>query len=173
MDLTPGPFPTREGVRGAFLAEAIDLFEDLLQLVFDLFVREADDFDPVFPDEPGAFAVVFLLSQMDAAIGFDDQCGGMAVEVCEEAADDLLAAEVPAVQTVGAQALPEHLLGPGHLPAQLLHPPDLRAADLLPDHNITSRHADLSHPPAPSLSGAAREGEQSLPLPFQGRGSGG
>lgn len=58
---------------------------------------------------------------------------------------DLLAAEVPAVESIGAQLLPEDLFGFGHVLAQLLCPVNLRVGHALSDDDVT-RHSPSQTP---------------------------
>jgi hypothetical protein len=56
---------------------------------------------------------------MLAAIKFDDQPGIAAYEIDDVAADLMLPAELPALQTPGTQAVPQGLLGIGLFLAQV------------------------------------------------------
>src|SRR3954453_1533360 len=51
---------------------------------------------------------------VDGAIDLDDEFACVAVEVSNEAVDDLLAAELEAMEAISAQVLPEALFGLGH-----------------------------------------------------------
>jgi len=57
---------------------------------------------------------------MYRAVHFHYQAGGMAIEVHDEAVNDLLAAEVQALEAICAQGCPEPSLGRRHGTTQLL-----------------------------------------------------
>ena len=70
---------------------------------------------------------------VDRAVYLNDQSRLVAVEVRDQAVDDLLTAEVEAVQFVRAQMLPEGCLGGRHRLPELLRPLLLRR--VMPAHH--------------------------------------
>ena len=65
-----------------------------------------------------ACGVVFDLYIVNTAIDFNDDTGGMAVEVSDEAVDDLLPAEVKAGELARSQVRPQKAFRGRHFPAQ-------------------------------------------------------
>ncbi len=89
---------------------------------------------------PISFRVVFGLLLMDFAVYFHDQSSGVTVEIHNESINDLLAAEVEAVQSIGTELLPENLLLLSHLATKFFGTPHLGRIHLLSNDDITNRH---------------------------------
>ncbi len=64
----------------------------------------------------------------------------MTLENYDKAVDNLLTAEMQAVEPVGAEIGPQQLLRQGHLLSQLLGPLKLVWVDLLPDYDAVVGH---------------------------------
>src|SRR5687768_6148465 len=96
-----------------------DLRQNCWEIVPDFVVGEAQDMDATTQEGVGALDVVVLLVLMYGAVNFDDEPGGVAVEVGEEALDDLLPAELETVQSMAAQVLPKNALSWCHPSAEL------------------------------------------------------
>jgi hypothetical protein len=94
------PFPPREGGRGVrFFAHARPAYRrDALQhaskISHNLAVREADYRDAHRSERGRSRGVVLDLSVVNRAVQFDRERRGVAVEIHNESADDLLASEV-------------------------------------------------------------------------------
>lgn len=70
-------------------------------------------------EEKVAPAIVVGLALVDRTVDFDDEAGSVAVNVNDEAADDLLTTEVEFLQAVAAEGLSEESLRRGHAAPRL------------------------------------------------------
>lgn len=73
---------------------------------FDLVIGHAQHATAPSGENTVAFFVMALLVLVDRAIDFYDQAGCVAIEVDDEAIDDLLAAEMESVESMSAQPFP-------------------------------------------------------------------
>jgi hypothetical protein len=64
-----------------------------------------------------ALFILSLLTLVDFSVQLDDQSDFVAVEVDNEAFDDLLPPKMVAAKPVATQSLPQECLGGGHIPA--------------------------------------------------------
>ena len=85
--------------------------EDGVDALVDVAVGVADDVTASLFQPGGAGVVVFDLAGVGVAVDLDDQAGGGAVEIDDEAVDRGLAAEFVAAQAPIAQVGPELELG--------------------------------------------------------------
>jgi hypothetical protein len=84
------------------------------------------------------FPVILNIRFVNWAIHFDHQPGSMAIEIYDEAVNDLLAAKVKAVQPIRSQISPEDFLLHCHLTPKLFGSLPQRCIHLLPNHYISS-----------------------------------
>ena len=97
-----------------------------------------------------ACGIVINLIVMNAAVSFHDYAGRVAVEVRDEAVNELLAAEVQTAESIPAQARPEEHFLRSHLPAKFACAFNFGRFDLLACDEV--RHGRLSgrtYPPGP------------------------
>ncbi len=99
---------------------------------------------------------------MDSAVYLDHQSLATAIEVSDEAIDNLLTAEVQIVQLVSSQVFPQDLLLWSHGPAQFLGTPSFAWVDLLTPDDATCEQ-DSSSVNSPLVT---------FPLPLKGEGPG-
>jgi hypothetical protein len=83
-----------------------DAAQDAGEVVGDAGIGDAQDSDAAGEEDAVALGVVGGLLVVDPALGLDGQGGRVAVEVDDEAVDELLAAEAETVEAAGAEALP-------------------------------------------------------------------
>jgi len=74
--------------------------------VLNFEVAKSQDLKSLFNKYCFPLLVCYSLAFMNFSIHFDDQGGGVAIEVYNVTEKDLLAAEVPTAKPFGAQALP-------------------------------------------------------------------
>ncbi len=96
---------------------------------------------------------------MDTTIQLNDEPLSVAVEVDDEAIDDLLAPEMQPALAAGAQFAPQPALGLGHLPAQLFGSLELDRLDPLTHDYVVSRHGVDLRPNETSPLSPLRPGE--------------
>ena len=98
----------------------IGLQEIAQSLLVDVVVGHAQDADGETSEDLGACLVVLTLGRVivDAAVELEDEALLWAVEVDDEAGDDLLAAELEAAERAVAEALPGGRLGDGRRPSK-------------------------------------------------------
>src|SRR3712207_6487337 len=82
---------------------------------------------------------------MNWSVHLDDKSGSVAVEVGNEAVDDLVAAEVEALQLVSAQCSPELRFCRRHFLPELLGANELTFADALTLNNAAVGHDTVLH----------------------------
>lgn len=80
-------------------------------------IAETEDAEPTTGENSVALAIVVGLCSVDGSVDFDDEGGGGAVEVGNEAINHLLPAEMQTVQTMRAQGIPKHSFGNRHCAA--------------------------------------------------------
>ncbi len=91
-----------------------DSGEAALEVVKDAVVRKAEDVQAASGEDAVALGVVVGLSNVNAAVKFDNEPCGVAIEIRDEAVDDLLAAKVEAAKATGAKMVPEPRFGGRH-----------------------------------------------------------
>jgi hypothetical protein len=149
----------------------LDLGQHPVQVVENLFVLKADDTKAAFGQGLFTLAVRFDLLQMNPAVHFDDQAGGVTVEIDNIPGNHLLTPKVNPVQAIGAQGLPENLFGRSHILTQFTGAGGFGRADVLPDDDVFDRHDGLPFRPLPRPLPASGRGE--TPPFLQGKGAGG
>src|SRR5215471_14243952 len=77
----------------------------------DAIVGKAEDAQAASGKDAVSFAIVVDARFVYVAIDFNDEPGGMAIEISDKAVNDLLAAEMQARQATGAEIVPEARLG--------------------------------------------------------------
>jgi hypothetical protein len=137
----PGSFVVVIG-NGAvvFLCGRLYFGENGRQIIDDTLVLEPHDPQAMRGDDGVARRIVLGLTLVDLPVYFDDETCGVAIEVRDKAADDLLSPEMQAAALVTSQLLPQHRFGSRHLPTHgtrtllLLH-------GFPPHDNATTIHA--------------------------------
>ena len=74
-------------------------------------VGDAEDAEIAGGEDVIAFGIVVGLRAVNRPVDFEDKPGGGAIEVDDEAVDDLLPAEVEAFQTMGTERGPQYAFG--------------------------------------------------------------
>ena len=127
-----------------------DTFEDGGKVMQDVVVADAEDVETASSEDAIALGIRLCLGCVDGPVHLNDQpCGG-AIEVDDEAVDDLLPAKVQSIQTVTTQRGPEQPLGERHRPAQFARAFGLHLSKLLPLRNSPRRQClrtPISSPP--------------------------
>jgi hypothetical protein len=85
--------------------------QDVVGMVEDLTVLEAQDADADPTKEAVASDIPRRRREVPRTIGFDDELGVFAIEVNDEGTQGLLASELCAIETAIAKKVPEALLG--------------------------------------------------------------
>jgi hypothetical protein len=93
----------------------VNLGKHFVDVCFYFGVGKAQDEQVMGSKDAITSSVVFRLMLMDCAVKLDDEVGGMAVEVRNEATYDLLASPAHAIDLVAAQAFPQQLFSLGHV----------------------------------------------------------
>ena len=86
------------------------------QVIPDFVIRKAEDSKAATSQNILPFTVGFNLAIEDRAIDLNDQSQRVAIEIDDEAIDDLLTAKLVAIEPIGTQLLPQISLGRCHLP---------------------------------------------------------
>lgn len=99
------------------MANSADASENTLSVLHNLLITNSQHIEAAGLQNPIPVGVVPDLPIVHRPIHFDGQGCGMAVKVHDKPVNDLLAAEVEAVQAIGAQRGPQALLGRRHIAA--------------------------------------------------------
>jgi hypothetical protein len=96
----------------------------------------------VLSENERAILIALNLLIIERDVDFDHECGAVAVEVSDEAVDNLLPAKVQSTKLASAQRLPEQMLRAGWLAPELVRTQDLPLARLVSPHDLL-RHQSL------------------------------
>lgn len=88
--------------------------QNIFDIFKDLLLAEAQNSESKLGKCCLAIAIIFVLSLVNLSIHFDHQPGGLAVKIDDITSNDLLTAEMPAIQAVCAQACPKRFFCFGH-----------------------------------------------------------
>jgi hypothetical protein len=114
----------------------------------DLVVTKAQNVEARGLQAPIASRVVIGLRLVHGPVHFNHQAGGVAVEVHDEPADDLLATKVEAVQAIGAQGVPQALFGRRRIAAQGASAHEPGGVDFPSGDKVRFGHRVLFAPPS-------------------------
>lgn len=127
------PLPFREGGRGVGQRGLSDFREASGQIIHDPCICQTQHAEATRGKDPVTLGIVYDLRIMHTAVHFDDQPDGVAIEIDDEAIDDLLATEMESMQPARTDVIPQSRLGRCHRVPQLPRP--LALLDRMP-----SRH---------------------------------
>ena len=136
-------FGRRRSRREHFLGTRSDSVDDLLQGILHFTVVEAEDAEPSGGKHSVPLCIAIGGSLVHRSVYFDDEPGGVAVEVCDQPIDHVLPTKMEPVQSVPPQSAPETLLRGSHLPPQFLRPLRLHLPHRLPHHDSTRLHRSI------------------------------
>lgn len=87
--------------------DCLDTLQHAREITLDLIGREPEHPQPEGGQHSIALSISFEVVQMRWIVNFNNKCSGMAVEIHDEARDDLLPAGIQPCQAMCAQSLPE------------------------------------------------------------------
>jgi hypothetical protein len=116
----------------------LNTVEDGRKILVDVGVGDAKHMEVATGEDEGALGVVPRRFCVGGAVEFDDQAGGRAVEVDDEAFDDLLPPEAVTADLLPAKRVPQHLFRGRWGAPQLA-----RTSDVLPAHTLAKDHPTL------------------------------
>lgn len=96
-----------------------DFLQDTFKIVLDFIIAKSDDYKSSAFQGAITLPVGLSLVSVNFSIHFDDERGGVTIEINDVAKKDLLPAKMPSAKPFCAQSLPQDGLGFGHLPPKL------------------------------------------------------
>jgi hypothetical protein len=135
----PSSFGKGAGGLGVFLATLQNQFQNPLQLMSHLGIRESHYLEPEFGKRGIALCIRLALLFVNRSIQFHDQSRPVAVEIDNISTNDLLPSKVKTAQTIGPNMIPESFLSDRHVSTKLLGSLDFGRIDASTADDVLDR----------------------------------
>lgn len=103
-------------------AGVVDASEDAPDVSVHFMVGDTQDAEPARGKDRVALSISIALLVVNRAVNFDNEAGGVAIEINYETAKDMLAPEVKTHVVMAAQVLPENTFLWSHISTQRASP---------------------------------------------------